>query len=116
MAVHLVFVQYGRVNRMLFERKKGNKGKSPRFSCCNMGSCSLLVYKERKKCLSYSRYSSPTCTVFLLGSSGWGLRSCLLANSYASGGEVFIVGLAELALSYTSYVMHGQCKGQKICG
>ena len=36
--------------------------------------------------------SSPMCTVFLLGSSGWGLRSCVLATSYASGGKYFIVG------------------------
>ena len=37
-------------------------------------------------------YSSPTCVVFVLGSSNWGLRSCVLATLYASGGKYFVVG------------------------
>jgi hypothetical protein len=37
-------------------------------------------------------YSSPTCVGFVLGSSGWGSRSYVLATCYASGGKCVGVG------------------------
>ena len=43
-------------------------------------------------CLTHSRYLSPTCKVFVSGGSDWGLRSCVLATSCASGGKFFVVG------------------------
>ena len=42
--------------------------------------------------LTQNRYISPTCTGFLSGSRGWGLRSCVLATSCASGEKYFVVG------------------------
>ena len=42
--------------------------------------------------LTHNRYLSPTCKVFVSGSSDWGSRSCVLATSYASGGKYFVVG------------------------
>ena len=47
-----------------------------------------IVQKGERLFLTRNRYLSPTCTVFLLGSSGWGLCSCVLATSYASGGSI----------------------------
>jgi hypothetical protein len=43
--------------------------------------------KGERLFLTRNRYLSPMCTVFLSGSSGQGLRSCVLATSYASGGK-----------------------------
>ena len=45
------------------------------------------VQKGGQLFLTHNRYSSPTCAVFLLGSNGRGLRSCVLATSYASRGK-----------------------------
>ena len=42
--------------------------------------------------LTHGRYLSPTCKVFVSGSSDWGLRSCVLEISYAFGGKYFVVG------------------------
>ena len=41
--------------------------------------------------LTHGRYLSPTCKVFVLGSSDWGLLSCVLATCYASGGKYFVL-------------------------
>ena len=46
----------------------------------------------RRLILTHDRYSSPTCMVFVSGSSDWGSRSCVLATFYASGGKNYVVG------------------------
>ena len=58
-----------------------------------------IVQKGERLFLMRNRYSSPTCTVFLLGSSGGGSLSCVLATSYASGVKYFIVGKEKEEMS-----------------
>jgi hypothetical protein len=40
--------------------------------------------------LMHGRYLTPTCKVFVLGSSDWWSRSCVLATSYAFGGKYLL--------------------------